>query len=201
VDKNKVERFIQYLDDTAAFNRPVRVPALSADTRGYEADGGYWKGGVWAPTSYMVLRGLTNYAKDSLAYEIALNTLNNAVKVYTETGMLREYYTPEYHQGMGREHFVGWTGIIPINILFEYVFGIRPDVPAKTVVWDIRLIDEYGVTNYPFGTDDLLTFSCRERVSANDEPYVTITSTTDLTVQLIWGGGSKIITVTPTQTL
>ncbi|MFZ4569919.1 MAG: trehalase family glycosidase [Bacteroidales bacterium] len=58
-------------------------------------NGGYWRGSVWAPTNYMVLRGLTNYHRDSPAYEIALNHLNNVVEVFNRTGTLFENYAPE----------------------------------------------------------------------------------------------------------
>ncbi|WP_369127526.1 MGH1-like glycoside hydrolase domain-containing protein [Terrimonas pollutisoli] len=51
-------------------------PPFQPDDPAFDSNGEYWRGAVWAPTTYMVLRGLTNYGKDSLAYEIALNYLD-----------------------------------------------------------------------------------------------------------------------------
>ncbi|MDR2843192.1 MAG: glycoside hydrolase [Candidatus Symbiothrix sp.] len=192
-DKNQSERFIQHLENPNEFARTVRVPALSADNPGYKADGGYWNGGVWAPSSYMVLRGLTNYEKDSLAHAIASNLLENAIEVYKQTGTLWEHYAPEMHKGMGKQKFVGWTGLIPITMLFEYVFGIRPNVPANELVWDVRLLDEHGIKNYPFGKEGVVNLLCAKRKNPKDEPRIKVSSTVDLQIKLIWEGGSKQI--------
>ena len=37
------------------------MPALAADEPGYTPDGQYWNGAVWAPTNYMVVKGLQDY--------------------------------------------------------------------------------------------------------------------------------------------
>lgn len=190
-------RFIQHLSDTTGFNRPFRIPALSYDNPEYRADGGYWNGGVWAPVTYMVLRGLTNYKQDSLAHAIALNNLDNVVKIYKETGTLWEHYAPELKQGMGVKNFVGWTGLVPISILFEYVLGIRADVPAKKIVWDLRLTDQHGIENYPLGNQGLISLIAQERKNPSAQPVVKIKSNTALTLDLVWNGGSRSINVVP----
>lgn len=53
------------------FARKHMIPTLSADDANFNPSGGYWNGAVWAPTNYMVLRGLTKCGFDSLAYQIA----------------------------------------------------------------------------------------------------------------------------------
>lgn len=94
VSPPRVPRLVAHLDDPAAFNRPVRPPALSARDPGYQARGGYWnvsgrvgggqraavthvqahlQGGVWPPTTYMVLRGLTAVGCDDVAADIGAN--------------------------------------------------------------------------------------------------------------------------------
>src|SRR6185295_3293683 len=44
--------------------------------------------------------------------------------------------------------FVGWTGLPPIAVLLEYVLGLRPDAPARRLLWDVRLTDAHGVRRY-----------------------------------------------------
>jgi hypothetical protein len=83
-------RFLAHLDDSGEFKRPHRVPTLSADHPAYRADGGYWLGGVWAPTNYMVLRGLSACGKDALAHDIACDHLQHVAEVFKQTVCLRQ---------------------------------------------------------------------------------------------------------------
>jgi len=194
-DQKRADRFIAHLTNKKEFDRYVRIPALSADNPEYRADGGYWNGGVWAPVNYMVLRGLKNYKADSLAHEIAMNNLNNVVKVYKKTGTIFEHYAPERAEGRGVQNFVGWTGLIPITVLFEYVFGICSDVPNNTLVWDVRLLDEHGIDNYPFGKKDIINLTCAKRKRTTEKPKLKIESTIDFKLKLIWAGGNEIIDI------
>lgn len=195
VPENRINQFISPLADTKKFNRPHRVPTLSADSPDYNAEGGYWRGSVWAPTSYMVLRGLTQIHQDSLAHEIATNHFDNVLKVYTQTGTFFENYSPEKVQGNDRKNFVGWTGLTPIAVLFEYIFGIRADVPNNKIVWDVTLKDEFGVKQYPFGTDDTIDFYCKSRKDTKRMPQISVKSSTDFTLTLFWAGGKKDILI------
>lgn len=49
---------------------------------------------VWAPTNYMVLRGLTQVGKDDLAADIGRNYHENIVKQFEDTGTLWENIAP-----------------------------------------------------------------------------------------------------------
>lgn len=195
VDGAAISRFIGHLENPSEFARLHCVATLSADHPEFNPEGGYWRGSVWAPTNYMVLRGLTKYNYDSLAYEIAVNHLNNVVEVYNSTGTLFENYAPDKVQGNDRKDFVGWTGIVPISVLFEYVFGIRPDVPNNTIVWDINLTDAFGITDYPFGKNGTISFNCQKRNSHFDEPSIEVKSNTRFTLIVKWKGGEKRIIV------
>ena len=197
VPKDQLDKFVAHLENPKEFARLHRVPTLSADDPGFKADGHYWQGGVWAPTSYMVLRGLTNVKKDSLAYEIAFNHLDNVVKVYNETGTLFENYAPDSLKGMYRKDMVGWTGLVPIAVLFEYVFGIRPNVPDHLITWDIRLTDEFGLKKYPFKRDGLVDFWCAARKKPTDRPRVKVKSNVALDLKLIWAGGTEMVHIKP----
>ncbi len=187
--------FIDHLGNPKEFDRKHRVPTLAADHSDYDSDGGYWRGAVWAPVNYMVLRGLTNCKQDSLAHEIALNHLNNVVSVYNTTGTLWENYAPEKAQGNDTKDFVGWTGLVPITVLFEYVFGLRANVPENTLVWDVRLIEEHGVKQYPFGTKGTIDLLCRKRKNPQEAPELSISSPVSFKLILKWEGGSKVIMV------
>lgn len=187
--KNRTNRFIKHLEDTSEFARLHRVPTLSADHPDFDPNGGYWKGSIWAPTNYMVLRGLSNYGFDSLAYQIASNHLNNVVSVYNQTNDLRENYAPDKVQGNDGKNFVGWTGLVPITDLFEYIFGIRPNVPENILLLDVRLTDEYGVKQYPYGKLGLLDIQIKKRKSVAEKPTGIIITNVPLKVLMKWSGG------------
>lgn len=189
IPDNRIKSFVKHLEDTGRFARIHRVPTLAADDPNYNPDGGYWNGAIWAPTNYMVLRGLTRYGYDSLAYNIALNHLNNVVEVYSKTGTLWENYAPEKIQGNNRPNFVGWTGLVPVNVLFEYVFGIRPNVANNSLTIDVNLLDEYGIKQYPYGENGNLDILIKKRKKINEKPSLVITTNIPLKLLVKWAGG------------
>ena len=164
------------------------MPTLSADDPNYRADGGYWLGSVWAPTNYMVLKGLENSGaegSEKLAFEIASDYLENVVRTFTETGTLYENYSPETG-GRGnpaKDEFVGWTGLAPISVLFEYVLGIRPKALENKIIWHGNLTERYGIRRYPFkgGT---LTLIAGERLCADEVPEFEIGGNVDADVEI-----------------
>ena len=197
VPEDRLDRFVAHLDNPAEFNRPHRVPALAANQPAYSTDGDYWNGGIWAPTDYMVLKGLRASGYGSLAHLIALNHLKNVVQVFEDTGTVWENYAPEESTpgSPAKPDFVGWTGLPPIAVLLEEVFGLQPDVPNQTLLWDVRLQDEFGVENYPFGSQCVLNLKCGARESTVEKPVITAKSNLPLTLKVRWSGGEEVISL------
>ncbi len=197
VPSQRLEAFVAPLEDPRAFARPHRVPSLAADTPGYQATGDYWRGGVWASTNYMVLRGLTACGRDALAHAIARNHLDNVVSVFEKTGTLWENYAPESADPgqPARPDFVGWTGLPPIAVLFEYVLGLRPDAPSRRLLWDVRLTEAHGVRRYPFGADVSVDLSCARRRSPDEQPRIEARSSAPLEIEVRWAGRSELIRI------
>ena len=199
VPENRRSRFISHLENEAEFNRPTRIPTWAASNEYYCPTGGYWRGGVWAPTNYMVMKGLTKYGYDELAHEIALSFLNTVVTVCNKTGTLFENYSPE-EAAPGDDaarDFVGWTGLAPISVMYEYVFGIRADVPHGKIIWDVRLTDRHGIADYPFG-DSVIDLECAARKSENDIPQITakrISGKKEITIEIRYANGAFTVTV------
>lgn len=194
VPAERREAFISHLDNENEFKRPGRIPSLSADATGYDKEsGGYWRGGVWAPTNYMVLKGLEKFGYHELAYDIACNYVSNVVKVFCDTGTVYENYSPEAAApGDARPDFVGWTGLAPITILFEFVFGIKPDAKAHKLTWHINRTERHGIEGYRLG-DATVDLICEARNSPDEKPVVRINSDRPVTVEVIWNGNSEII--------
>jgi len=197
VPPERLERFIAHLDDPADFNRPHRIPTLAHSDPDYDPQGGYWRGGVWAPTNYMVLKGLRSNGYGSLAHLIACNHLDNVVTVFEDTDTVWENYAPEQARpgSPAKPDFVGWSGLPAIAVLFEEVFGLQPDVPNHTLVWDVRLLDEHGVERYPFGAKGLLDLKCSARESVLEKPLIEIRSNIPIKLRVHWAGGEGEIEI------
>ena len=195
--KERAERLIERLVDEKEFDTPFSIPALSKSHPDYSDDGGYWRGGVWAPTTYMVLKGLDNYNHSVLAHKIAKKHLDAVVEVFERENTIFENYAPEKIDGVftkgnpAKRDFVGWSGLSPIAILFEYVFGIKPFASQSKIVWNVELLERHGVERYPFGVDGELSLLCEERSDKNEEPIVKIKSNVPVEIEILWGDGNK----------
>lgn len=195
VPKNRLEAFISHLKDEKQFKRPHRVPSINADHPDYKFDGGYWMGGVWPPTNYMILRGLTKIGENDLAFDIAENHLRNVWAVYKKYDTVFENYSPEFEEPgkPSRRDFVGWGGLPPVAVFLEYYLGIRPNLPEKQIIWDIRLSQEHGILKYPFGKTGLIDLKCEKRNSTNEEPNITAKSNESITIIVRWKNKEKIL--------
>ena len=195
VPKDRLAPFIAHLDNKNEFKRPHRVPTVSADDKNYTPTGGYWNGAVWAPTNYMVLKGLDKNGYNDLAYDIALNHLENVAKVFKKTGTVWENYAPEYIEkgSNSRPDFVGWTGLVPIAVFFEYVLGIRANPENNSISWHVNRTERHGIMQYPLGSGGNVDLICEKRSDENEKPVIRINSDKSVTVEVFWKNGHEII--------
>lgn len=200
VPKERVDRMVALLEDEKEFKTPHRIPTLTQSNPDFIPDGRYWRGGVWASTNYMVLKGLEKQGYHDLSHQIAGEHLQTIVDIWKKDGTLYECYAPT---GKGpsttakgnpvRRDFVGWTGLPPIAMLFEFVFGIKPDVPNKRIDWHINLTERHGVEKYPFGEDGALTLICEARKSPAEQPKVTLKTNVPVTLTVHWGNNRSLV--------
>ncbi|MDC7996978.1 MGH1-like glycoside hydrolase domain-containing protein [Gilvibacter sediminis] len=123
VPEERMESFLGYLSDPEEFYRLTPLPALSAADPDYVGWGDYWLGGVWAPTVYMVLKGLERIRKDELAKDLATKVYRSVATVFEATGTFWENYAPDLvAYGMpAKKDFCGWTALIPIAVYHEFI--------------------------------------------------------------------------------
>ena len=195
--KERADRMIERLIDKDEFNTPLPIPALTKSHLAFSDDGAYWCGGVWAPTTYMVLKGLDNYGQMTLAHQIARNHLDAVVEVFERENTLFENYAPEridgvFHKGNpAKRDFVGWTGLSPIAMLFEYVLGIKPFASKNKIVWSVELLERHGIEKYPFGKDGELTLICEARKDRHEEPKISVKSNVPALLEIRWDDGKR----------
>lgn len=200
VPSDKLDAFVAHLENESEFNRPHPIPSLSADHPNYNENGDYWRGGVWAPTNYMVFKGLEKVGKADLAHTLALRHLDAVVETFRKTGTLWENYSPEHAcQGVpAKDNFVGWTGLVPIAMLYEYVFGIAGDPIAHKIVWDIRLTERHGIRRYPFGEGNV-DLICAPRADQNEAPTLSVRTDVPFTLEMRFGGKTQTVALEPSE--
>ncbi len=186
-------RLIENLRDPKSFWRQHVFPTLAADQKHYDPTGRYWKGGVWAPTNYAIIRGLDLRGHNEFAREATERHLGEMAKVYERTGTVWELYAPDRTapgSGVGGERgghqarpdFVGWSGCGPIAMLIENVLGLRTDADGKRLSWRLMRRDRFGIEGLRFG-DATVSLLCERRATAS--PSATIKVTTDRSFELI----------------
>lgn len=181
IPEKRQEALFRHLRDKGTFATPHRIPTISADSPGFDPEGGYWRGAVWSPINYMILRGLRTVGQHQLAHEIAVNHLTHLQTVYEESGFFWENYAPHgsRHGEPAAANAISWTGLSVIGLLIEDIIGLWSDWPQRTIYWDRRLPVEglFGVQNYPLGPDHTVDI-------IGDDEMVLINSTTPFTLIL-----------------
>lgn len=140
-----------------------------------------------------LLKGLQKNDYHDLAFDIAKRHHEHVLEVFKETDTFWEYYAPESANPglLARPDFVGWTGLPPISVLIEVLFGTNSDFGKKTVDWKINLLEGHGIERYPIGENGELSFKCLARNSTNQQPKIEINSNLPLKLKLSWKGGEK----------
>lgn len=121
VPENRVAPMLAHLTDDKQFWRAVPVASFPADQPGYSPQGSYWLGSVWAPTNYMIVRGLMRYGRRDLALKLARQYYACVAAVHAQTGTFWENYAPDaFARGnWARPDFCGWAAIAPITLYRE----------------------------------------------------------------------------------
>lgn len=195
--KKQAERLVAHIQDTSEFWRPFVFPTLAADQKSYDPKGGYWLGGVWAPTNYMIIKGLERYGYEDLARKATEKYLDAMNRVFLKTGTVWENYAPEaFAPGdPAKPDFVGWTGIGPIALLIENLLGFRVDGAGQRLTWKISGTDAHGIEDLRVGETVVSAF-CRERKSLVELPVVEVVTSGPLELTVEWEGGKVVFPMT-----
>ena len=163
------KKLIKNLLDQNLFWTDFPFPALAKNHPEFNSLGGYWKGGVWAPTNYMILLALNKIGEHKLAFDISQKMFNLVSDVFQNTQTIWEAYAPEFVSGTPhfssgiktdtvRRDFIGWSGLYPTTILMEEVLGIHVSSLYKTVTWKLFLKKNHGIKNLSIGDGKLDLF-------------------------------------------
>lgn len=188
----QAEKMMKNLQDSTSFWRLIPFPTLSADHPAYNAIDGYWLGSVWAPTNYMIIKGIEVFGFYDFSYEASVRYLRGMEAVFSKTGTVWENYNPDEYVKSKRANpdFVGWTGLGPIALLIESILGIQADASANTVQWHINRIDKHGIKNLRIG-ESTISLLAQARKSMDAKAIITVEANKPITLNISKAGKDK----------
>lgn len=210
-DEKRAEKMIynQALNADNLF-RPNGLSTLAYHHPNYVAEGGYWCGAIWAPTSYQYVKGLNAYGYDTIAFEESIRLVNTLSQVYeagksggyVKKATLYENYSAEYvRQGfktldweLTRSDFAGWTPCISIGLMLENIAGISINAPENRIEWNVFLDEHFSVSNLYFvhkGEENRVSLAAAKRNSAADPLIFSVKCDKPFTLKVSAAGTTK----------
>lgn len=182
-------KLVENLRDSSTFWRKVPFATLAANHEAYDPIDGYWLGSVWAPTNYMIIKGLENYGYNDFAYKASVRYLKGMDAVFKQTGTVWENYNPDEYvkSEYAKPDFVGWTGLGPISLLIESIIGIKADAENNLITWNINRTDRHGVEKLRMGETEI-SLIAEPRESKDDDLYVNIETSKDVNIRIFLNG-------------
>ncbi len=187
--ENQARALVELLSDENTFGGSVPLISLARGDGDYHSDGRYWRGGLWLPTAYAALRGISDYGYLREARAAAEKIFLHMQKTYREfePHTIWECYSPEEPMpartaggnGFVRPDFCGWSALGPISIYLEYVLGFYSvDAFKRRIKWLKPQIStgEAGIKNLSFGgiTTDIIASKTSLRVTSNEDYTLTV---------------------------
>ena len=157
-------RMFRTLEDDNLLGGSIPTVSLARNDPDFLANGGYWRGSVWLPTTYMTLKSVGTYGETALARALARKVVERMYRTYAgfEPHTIWECYSPTEDKPaitaktgkFVRSDFCGWSALGPISLFLENVIGVcAANAFTRTLVCDFErnLKGRVGVENYRFG--------------------------------------------------
>lgn len=155
----KSDPLIRHVRDPETFGTENPFPTVAANEPDFDENGTGYKGSVYPPFTFMVIKGLEKYGQFELARECAirhlyyiLDTLHPEGK---DKGNVWEAYLPRKDgpakwrgkAGFPRPMFLTYTALSSVALMIENVIGLYISLPRKTVDWIIPTLEIMGIEN------------------------------------------------------
>ena len=160
----QAERLASHVEHPEELGGDIPLPSVARNSRHFDPEGRYWRGGVWLPTAYMCIKALEQNGFRELADRTAEKLVSHQFRTWKEFSphTIWETYSPtrpkpaslkEPHPGkFVRSDFCGWSALGPINLVIENVLGFHADAPNRILEWRIHHSFRHGIRRLKFGT-------------------------------------------------
>jgi len=157
---DKAERVIDKLSDPEAFGTEHPFPTVAANEPSFDPEGNGYRGSVFPPFTFMVIKGLEKYQRWDLARECAIRHLYYVLDSMHpdgnhHKGNLWEAYLPQKEgpakwadrPEFPRPQLLAYAGLSTIVLMIENIVGLSISLPRKTVDWIIPNLEIMGIEN------------------------------------------------------
>lgn len=159
-NEDRANQLIAHLSNPQTFGTEHPFPTLSMDSPDFSANGEGFRGSVYPPFNFMVIKGLEKYHRWDLARECAIRHLYymlDAMFPHDQKikGNLWEAYLPckegvaskEGDESFPRQRYLHYAALSTIALMIENVIGLSISLPRKTVDWIIPNLEIMGIEN------------------------------------------------------
>lgn len=189
----RLERMIQHAFHPDEFYTKVPFATLSADDPNFDVNGGYWLGGVWAPTNFALIRGLTENGRPDLAREAAIRYLDTICAVARDPAYgntIWECYSPSAYRPataecgeIVRADFVGWSGLAPVTMLVENIIGLHFNARNNSVTFNMFPSQVCGLRNMVFN-GGTVSVVCKKYVPVAGQSVIEVSTDREFTLNV-----------------
>ena len=160
----RLRSVVAHMMNENEFYTKIPFATLSKDDPNYDTAGGYWLGGVWAPTNLCAIKGLAKNGYHEYAREAAIKYLDGMCRVANDIayGSIWECYAPDSYRPatteyntLSRDEFVGWSGIAPITLLIESIIGLEFNAQENQVTFHLNNREACGIENMIFNSNQV----------------------------------------------
>ena len=119
------ESFYRLLGDDSLLKSKFGIRSLSKLDFYFGKNDNYWRGPIWIPLNFLVLRSLKLYFEDDkkgrdLYYELKNDLEENLIAEWERTGFLWENYCSISGKGQREKGFTGWSALIVLIMNEDY---------------------------------------------------------------------------------
>ncbi len=159
LNEDQAAALIAHLSNPETFGTDNPFPSLAADEPAFSETGNGYRGSVFPPLTFMIIKGLEKYQRYELARECAIRHLYYIIDAFhpedKNKGSLWEAYCPAKEKPAeweGREEFpapnyIAYIGLASISLMIENIVGLFISLPRKTVDWIIPTLEMMGIEN------------------------------------------------------
>jgi neutral trehalase len=158
-NEDRAELLISHLTNPEEFGTEHPFPTLAANEPEFSKDGNGYRGSVFAPYTYMIIKGLEKYNHYELARECAIRHMYYVLDSLNPEGSQKptvwEAYKPQSegpatwpgNDAFPRPQHLAYMGLSTVALMIENVVGLSISLPRKTVDWIIPNLEIMGIEN------------------------------------------------------
>lgn len=124
-DLESLKQYFKKIMDYEELWTDFGIRSLSKKSRYFGTGDNYWRGPIWIPINYLILRGLkvfynNNEEANKIYTRLRDNLIRNLMKNFELTGLVWENYNAWTGIGQREAGFCGWSALITLILKEEY---------------------------------------------------------------------------------